>query len=143
MRSFLRQNIKFLLGAVTSAIVLLLVLRGFFHPISIMLALAPWFFTPRKITHLFKDYRNWPFGLWTTHLQSNSHARTARPDVDRTVMTKEQAYKILGLKPGQSRETITRAYRQAMKKTHPDQGGSSDFAVQLNLARDVLLSSHI
>ncbi len=142
LRSLLRQNIKFLLGAVTSAIVLLLVLRGFFHPISIILVLAPWLFTPKKIIHLFKNYRNWPFSIWTAHLQSDSHTRTTRPDAGSTVMTKEQAYQILGLEPGQSREAITLAYRQAMKKTHPDHGGSSDMAVKLNLARDVLLSSH-
>ncbi len=55
-------------------------------------------------------------------------------------MTKEQAYQVLGLKPGASREQILLAHRRLMAKNHPDKGGSDYIAAQLNLAKKILLT---
>jgi hypothetical protein len=54
-------------------------------------------------------------------------------------MTPEQALEILELKPGASALEIRAAYNRLMQKVHPDAGGSTFFAKQLNLARDTLL----
>lgn len=64
-------------------------------------------------------------------------AGEARPS--RSRMSRAQAYRVLNLLPSASEEEIARAYRDLMKRVHPDHGGSEHFAAELNEARDVLL----
>lgn len=55
-------------------------------------------------------------------------------------MSKEEAYKILGLKEGVTKAEIKLQYKKLMKANHPDKGGSKHISVLLNRAKDRLLN---
>ena len=63
------------------------------------------------------------------------------PDAGGTssVMTRKEAYKVLGLEEGATKEKIKEAHKRLMNKIHPDHGGSTYLATKLNEAKDFLL----
>ena len=54
-------------------------------------------------------------------------------------MSVEEAWQVLGLRPGATEEEIRAAHRRLMRAAHPDSGGSDWLAARINQARDVLL----
>lgn len=61
-------------------------------------------------------------------------------EAPRTKMTRSEALLVLGLAEGATEQQIMHAYRQLVRKVHPDTpGGSAYLTAQLNQARDVLL----
>lgn len=94
---------------------------------------------------LLESYLDRRFPVWREHAQGEGAGggggedRRAAPS---SKMSTEEAYQILGLKPGAGRDDISRAHRGLMKKLHPDQGGSTYLAARVNEAKDTLLRNH-
>ena len=82
----------------------------------------------------------WMVWRW---LQVRAVGGEREPDETRPrgTMTRQDALRVLGLGEGASEEAITIAYRNLIKKVHPDHGGSDLLAQQVNEARRVLESS--
>lgn len=70
--------------------------------------------------------------------RSGGRPRSAA-EPDASGMSLDQARAILGVGPVATRAEIEAAYRHLIRRAHPDQGGTSGLAAQLNAARDRLL----
>jgi DnaJ-domain-containing protein 1 len=90
---------------------------------------------------LLESYLDRRFPAWRQNAQGDGAGRQGRAPASGK-MTEEEAYQILGLKPGAGRDEIGRAHRALMKKLHPDQGGSTYLAARVNEAKDTLLRTH-
>jgi len=67
-------------------------------------------------------------------------ARSQHPPAPRSTLTAPTAREILGVELHATRAEIVAAHRKLMQRNHPDQGGSTYIAAQLNEARDLLLA---
>jgi hypothetical protein len=90
---------------------------------------------------LLDAYLDRRFARWREDAEADGDTGQARP-ASTGPMGEEEAYEVLGLAAGASREDITIAHRRLMKGLHPDGGGSTFLAAKVNEAKDVLLSAH-
>lgn len=54
-------------------------------------------------------------------------------------LSRQEAYEVLGLKEGATKEEILAAHKRLMQKAHPDRGGSDWLAARINSAKETLL----
>ena len=90
---------------------------------------------------LLETYLDSRFPVWREHAKAQSgDGERVAPGAG--AMTKQEAYKILGLEAGASPADIRKAHRRLMQRLHPDLGGTSFLAARINEAKDVLLANH-
>lgn len=90
---------------------------------------------------LLETYLDGRFPVWRKNAQpDSSEGLGVAPGAG--AMTKEEAYKILGLEAGAAAADIRKAHRRLMQRLNADVGGTSVLAARINEAKDVLLSNH-
>jgi hypothetical protein len=77
-------------------------------------------------------------GALGTRTAGGAGAPAAPPPV--SGMSADEARRILGVSADATEAEIQEAYTRLMRMAHPDAGGTSGLAAQLNAARDTLLS---
>ena len=73
-----------------------------------------------------------------TKAQARRRDQPHNPATRHVDMTRDQALSILGLSRGAEPRQIKDAHRRLMRTMHPDRGGTSEQAAQINRAKDVL-----
>jgi hypothetical protein len=95
---------------------------------------------------LLEPYLDRRFPGWSEAGETDANPRRASGGDGRArragKMTEEEAYEVLGLRKGATRDDVARAHRALMKKLHPDHGGSTDLAARVNEAKEILLRRH-
>ncbi|MCA0030808.1 DnaJ domain-containing protein [Mesorhizobium sp. B263B2A] len=90
---------------------------------------------------LLETYLDGRFPVWRKNIETNGgEGLGVAPGPG--AMTKEEAYKVLGLEAGAAAADVRKAHRRLMQRLHPDIGGTSFLAARINEAKDVLLSNH-
>ncbi|MER8443011.1 DnaJ domain-containing protein [Mesorhizobium sp. M1066] len=90
---------------------------------------------------LLETYLDGRFPVWRKNAETNGgEGLGVAPGPG--AMTKEEAYKVLGLEAGAAAADVRKAHRRLMQRLHPDVGGTSFLAARINEAKDVLLSNH-
>ncbi|MFN3877439.1 MAG: J domain-containing protein [Brevundimonas sp.] len=62
-----------------------------------------------------------------------------RPVIRSEPISEADASAVLGVGPGASEAEVRAAWKRAMARAHPDQGGTEGLAIRVNAARDRLL----
>ncbi|MGH7156274.1 MAG: DnaJ domain-containing protein [Acetobacteraceae bacterium] len=119
------------LGGLTLALMLILTGRGGIALGALTLA-GPVIWNRFRASH-------WAAG-WGSAFASAPHG-SEPPGAGGGPMTREEAYQVLGLKPGATEREIRDAHHRLMRAAHPDSGGSDWLAARINQARDLLLGS--
>jgi hypothetical protein len=90
---------------------------------------------------LLETYLDARFPAWRADVQANGNdGLGVAPGAG--AMTKEEAYKVLGLEAGAAAADVRKAHRRLMQRLNPDVHRASFLAARIDQAKDVLLSDH-
>lgn len=81
------------------------------------------------------------FGLWRQLQSMQQKQQQSAPSTNNDTMDVATARQILELEENPSKEDILAAHKRMMAKNHPDKGGSTYLASQINQAKDLLLAA--
>lgn len=126
-RFFLRASPKEIRTFFLAAVTIVIFLALFYMAVTGRLAPAV-----ALVVALFPVAR----AFWALRKQSSERGNSPGPGGE---MTREEALDILGLDENADDAEIRRAYKELMKKVHPDTKGSQGLARTLNKAKDRLL----
>jgi hypothetical protein len=94
--------------------------------------LAQWRSDDPKAARLLNAYLARRFhNTGNDHYQQHSQPETATE--------KGEAWQILGLEEGASKEEVIKAHKRLIQKLHPDRGGNDYLAAKINAAKDTLI----
>jgi DnaJ family protein C protein 19 len=90
---------------------------------------------------IWQRWQAYRAGIGVRPSQQSGTGQSSQPPPRRrqSGMTTDEAYQVLGLRPGATEAEIRAAHHRLMRTAHPDSGGSDWLATRVNLARDVLL----
>lgn len=93
---------------------------------------------------LLEAYLDRRFPGWRAARNEGADPRSRRAQAGSRpgVMSEDEAYEVLGLHKGATRDDVMRSHRSLIKKLHPDHGGPTDLAARVNEAKDVLMRRH-
>jgi hypothetical protein len=106
-----------------------------------LLALRRELFDDGESRQLLETYLDGRFPAWRKDADADTgggEGGAPRPGP----MSKQEAYKVLGLETGATAADVRKAHRRLIQRLHPDVGGSSFLAARINEAKDILLSDH-
>lgn len=101
--------------------------------ISAAVGLRRWLFPLLRLLPVARSAANWAARKHSA--PGNAHTQPTRRARQ---MSRAEALEVLGLQEGATAEEVALAYKNLMVKVHPDQGGSTFLASQVNEARRVL-----
>ena len=125
------RMLKLVLFGIIGAAALFFIFTGRFARAFVAVpALIPWFLRARTVHRAYRNFSDGASGNFAGGAGQNPRPSGA--------MSRAQALEVLGLKEGAGEKDIREAHRRLIAGIHPDHGGSTYLAAQINQAKDVL-----